>query len=256
MIGTALTLTLTVEIVRLEGDIGRMNTVFKFYLSAWTLLALSSAAGLGWLIAGWRSWPEPFRGVWQIALVGLAAGAALYPLMAGSAKIKDRMAPEAPHTLNGMTFMKYAEYHDLGTRLDLSQDYQAIRWMQENIPGSPVIVEANQVEYHWGTRYTVYTGLPSVVGWNWHQRQQRNLTPHAWVFERVEDVNEFYDSTDLGAARAFLREYDVEYIVVGQLERAKYLPEGIEKFPAAEGVLWEKVYQTAETVVYRSLIDR
>jgi uncharacterized membrane protein len=155
-----------------------------------------------------------------------------------------------------MIFMKYAEYHDLGTRLDLSQDYQAIRWMQENIPGSPVIVEANQVEYHWGTRYTVYTGLPNVVGWNWHQRQQRNLTPHAWVFDRVEDVNEFYDTTDLGAARSFLQAYEVEYIVVGQLEKAKYLPEGIEKFPAAEGVLWEEVYQTAETVVYRSLVDR
>ena len=256
MIGTALTLTLTVEIVHLEGDIGRMNTVFKFYLSAWTLLALSSAAGLGWLIAGWRNWPERFRGAWQVLLIALVAGAALYPLLAGSAKIKDRMAPDAPHTLNGMTFMKYAEYHDLGTAMELSQDYHAIRWMQENIPGSPVIVEANQVEYHWGTRYTVYTGLPNVVGWNWHQRQQRNLTPHAWVFDRVEDVNTFYDTTDLAAARDFLREYDVEYIVVGQLERAKYLPEGIEKFPAAAGVLWEEVYSSGDTAVYHSLIDR
>ena len=254
-IGTALALTLVVEVIRLEGDIGRMNTVFKFYLQAWTLLAVSAGASLAWLISSWSRWPERFRGIWQLTLTVLVAGAALYPLLAGSAKVKDRMAPEAPHTLNGMTFLKYAEYQDLGTSLDLSQDYHAIRWLQENVSGSPVIVEANQVEYHWGSRYTVYTGLPGVVGWNWHQRQQRNLTPHAWVFERVEDVHDFYNSTDLGAARDFIRNYDVEYIIVGGVERAKYDPEGLEKFTAAAGVLWEEVYQREDTRIYRSLID-
>ena len=49
-IGTALTLTLAVELVVLKGDIGRMNTVFKFYLQAWTLFSLSAAAGLIWLL--------------------------------------------------------------------------------------------------------------------------------------------------------------------------------------------------------------
>ena len=151
-------------------------------------------------------------------------------ILGGVAKIKDRMAVDAPHTLDGMEFMGYATYHDLDTALDLSQDYEAIRWMQDNIPGSPVIVEANQVEYHWGTRYTVYTGLPGVVGWNWHQRQQRTLTPHDWVYSRVEDVNVFYDTADLTAAREFLEKYQVSYIILGQLERANYLPEGIKKF--------------------------
>jgi uncharacterized membrane protein len=169
------------------------------------------------------------------------------------AKIEDRMSAEAPYTLDGMAFMKTATYYDLDTRLDLSQDYQAIRWMQDQIEGSPVIVEANQVEYHWGTRYTVYTGLPGVVGWNWHQRQQRTLTPHEWVYSRVDDVNDFYDNPDLEKAKDFLERYQVSYIVVGQLERAKYQPEGIAKFKAGEGRLWQVVYQSDQTVIYQTL---
>jgi uncharacterized membrane protein len=198
--------------------------------------------------------PGPaLRIVWQASFYILLSSAALYPFLGGVAKVKDRMAPEAPHTLDGMAFMNFATYYDLDTSLDLAQDYRAIRWMQDNIMGSPVIVEANQVEYHWGTRYTVYTGLPGVIGWNWHQRQQRTTTPHEWIFSRVEDVNSFYDTADLDQAREFLADYQVSYIIVGQLERAKYLPEGIDKFGGAEGELWQVIYQDLDTTIYETL---
>ena len=72
-----------------------------------------------------------------------------------------------------MAYMYYAQYDYNGQRLVLNEDYRAIRWMQDHIKGSPVIVEANCPEYRWCTRFTIYTGLPGVVGWNFHQRQQR-----------------------------------------------------------------------------------
>ncbi len=255
MIGTALAITLMVELVYVEGDIGRMNTVFKFYLQAWTLFAISAAGALCWLIGFLQSLKSPLKIVWQIFFYFLLVSAALYPLLGSVAKIRDRMTTEAPPSLDGMSFMAYATYYDLDTALDLSQDYQAIRWMQDNVQGSPVIVEANQVEYHWGTRYTVYTGLPGVVGWNWHQRQQRTLTPHEWVYTRVNEVNEFYDTTDLQEAVDFLEKYQVSYIILGQLERAKYLPEGIAKFEEEEGILWRVVYQDQETTIYETLLN-
>jgi uncharacterized membrane protein len=122
--------------------------------------------------------------------------------------------------------------------------------MQRNVTGSPVIVEANTPEYNWGTRYTIYTGLPGVVGWNWHQRQQRALTPPEWVTGRVDAVGLFYNSIDRMQVKQFLSQYDVRYIVVGQLERGLYAPEGIQKFEQWEGDVWRQVYKDGQTVIY------
>jgi uncharacterized membrane protein len=251
MIGAGVALTLMVEVIVLVGDIGRMNTVFKFYLQVWTLLALSAAAGFGWILASFKRWLPSWRAVWQTMVILLVASAALYPLLGGVAKIKDRMAPDAPHTLDGMAFMAYAEYDDLGTRMDLNQDQQSIRWLQENVVGSPVIIEGNMVEYHWGNRNTIYTGLPNVIGWNWHQRQQRALSPEFLIPERLSDVAEFYITSDTSRTKDILEKYGVEYVIVGQLEHALYPGQGLEKFSSLQGVLWQEVFRFEDTVIYR-----
>jgi len=251
LIGTALVLTMMVEVIVTEGDISRMNTVFKFYLQAWTLFAISTAAAFTWILASLQKWSYGWRTAWQLAVVALVAAAALYPVMGTMAKMKDRMTEDAPHTLDGMTYMRYSSYNDLNTTMDLSQDYEAIRWIQENIAGSPVIVEGNMVEYHWGNRYTIYTGLPSVVGWNWHQRQQRAALPGGTVETRVDDVGDFYLTTNLDEVQGFLDRYSVSYIVVGQLERALYPGPGLEKFMEMDGLLWQEVYRNGDTVIYQ-----
>ena len=250
MIGSGLALTLMVEIIVLVGDIGRMNTVFKFYLQVWTLLGLSTAAVLGWTLGSISQWTPRWQLAWKASVIVLVAAAALYPLLGTTARIKDRMTDGVPLTLDGMAYMKYAEYDDLGTRMDLSQDYEAIRWLQNNVIGSPVIIEGNMVEYHWGTRYTIYTGLPNVIGWNWHQRQQRATAAEDLIHGRISDVNEFYLTTDPDRARQIIDEYGVQYIIVGQLEQALYPGDGLHKFESQEGILWEEVFRVDDTVIY------
>ena len=247
----ALGLTMAVELVRLEGDISRMNTVFKFYLQVWTMLSVSAGAGLAWVwqqLPNWR--PRNVR-LWVSGLGILVLIAATYTVLASFAKMRDRMAPEAPHTLYGMAFMEFAEYYDQGQTIQMEPDYHAIRWMQENVRGSPVIVEAHTGEYKYGSRYTVYTGLPGVVGWNWHQRQQRAVTPPVLINERVDAVNGFYREDDINAALAFLRKYEVRYIVVGGYERAYYPPEGLDKFAhmVSAGIL-DIAYDNEGVIVY------
>jgi YYY domain-containing protein len=251
MIGTAVTLTLVVEFIYLPGDIGRMNTVFKFYLQAWILFALSSGVCLIWLIKSFRFWNNHLLFVWQTILFILVISSLMFTVMGTADKIRDRMAPDAPRTLDGMAFMREATYFDLGYEMQLIEDYNAIVWMQEHVEGSPVILEGQAYEYRWGNRFTIYTGLPGVVGWNWHQRQQRAILRNNIVQERVDSVNLFYNTEDISYVVDFLEKYDVSYIVVGQLERIFYPGIGLEKFTAFEGELWEDVYNQGNTIIYK-----
>ena len=106
------------------------------------------------------------------------------------------------------------------------------------------------MEYRWGSRITIYTGLPGVVGWNWHERQQRGVVNAQWVEKRVAAIGDFYNTTDMKQALAFLNRYGVRYIIVGQLERAYYTPEGLAKFPAHNGDAWREVFHVGDTTIY------
>jgi YYY domain-containing protein len=220
--GAGLALTFLVEVVVIRGDISRMNTVFKFYLQVWEMFGLAAAASLMWMWEGIQAWKPSWRQAWGVAMGVLVVSAAMYPIVATVAKIRDRMAPEAPHSLDGTAFMPFATYYDVGTSISLAEDFRAIQWMQDQVQGSPVIVEANLPEYRWGSRFTIYTGLPGVLGWNWHQRQQRVLAGDADVWQRAFDISSFYMSSSVDLARDFLARYQVRYVIVGQLERMYY----------------------------------
>jgi uncharacterized membrane protein len=241
----------------LRGDIGRMNTVFKLYMQVWMLFAVSAAAAFSWLLVEFPFWKLRWSMIYQTGLYLLLAGAFMFTVTATTDKINDRMTDATPHTLDGMTYMNYAQYFD-GGMMDLSEDYRAIRWMQDNVQGSPVIVEANCTEYRWCTRFTIYTGLPGVVGWNWHQRQQRGAsTPNA-ITDRVSAIGMFYTMQDVRLARMFLSKYQVKYIVVGQLERNIYsaddpFMDGLAKFKEYDGKYWKAVYQDKNTIIYEVL---
>lgn len=251
MTGTALVLTLFVELFVLVGDIGRMNTVFKFYYQAWTFFGLCAAAALVWLIpAVTTRWRAAVSSIWQIMLALLIFGAALYPVTAATDKVRDRISAETPATLNGLDFMTTSRYYDQNVDMLLGQDYSGILWMQKNVTGSPVIVETNTVEYRWGNRYTIYTGLPGVLGWNWHQRQQRGFIDSTGIANRLNDISVFYTTTEIETALNFLETYDVSYIILGQMERAYYPGSGLDKFEQYDGIHWKEVFREQDTVIY------
>ncbi|MFN2226995.1 MAG: DUF2298 domain-containing protein, partial [Anaerolineae bacterium] len=261
----ALAMTLGVEVIVLQGDIGRMNTVFKFYLQAWLMWGVAAAVALAWLVpwlrrgaqapgemevdsapgAGSGGAEAPAapgmtgRRVWLGILAALLIFAALYPPFATSAKIQDRFDPDLGPGLDGWQYMETAVYwdpagdqygHPNGVQYELKWDLEAIRWLLDNVVGSPVILEGHTPEYRWGGRYSINTGLPTVLGWNWHQRQQRAAGGEQEVWARATDVATIYNAPGIMTIEPLLKEYDVRYIIVGPLERAYYEEQGLSKF--------------------------
>jgi uncharacterized membrane protein len=234
-----------------------MNTVFKFYMQVWAIFSLAGGAALAVLFQHWRSWIPDWRGPWAAALALLVLGGLTYPLSAIPARAADRWPGIAnpPVTLNGMDYMlgeaanvrpdydpaQGAVYDDNGSKLQLGYDYAGIRFMQQNVIGTPTIVEGIRGEYRWTGRYSVYTGLPAVASWSWHVRQHLSLMDPVIVERRIDEVNAFYDTPDPQAALAFLEKYQVSYIIVGDMERSFYAPQGLDKFPvlAAQGDIKE-----------------
>ena len=252
LIGLGLALTMLVEVVVAKGDIGRMNTVFKFYLQVWTFFSVAAGAAVAWIVSQMPEWDNLSRRLWQTILIALMLVAFSYTSLSTAAKLRDRMAPDAPRTLDGMTYMAYAKYADQGQDIDLKWDYEAIQWMLRNVKGSPVIVEVNTSEYKWGSRYTINTGLPGVMGWNWHQRQQRVVVPPTLITDRVEAINNFYRTTDSKAAQDFLKKYDVSFIIVGGYERAYFSPDSFKKFEQmTDAGLLKVAYKNEGTTIYQ-----
>jgi uncharacterized membrane protein len=223
----SLALTLAVEVVVLDGDVARANTIFKFYMQVWLMFSVAAGAGAAWLLEASRRWRGGLFYAWYGLGSMLFIAAALFPVMATIGKAGYRLSPDVGLTLDGSQFMAATtDYFEgnVSSTIDMSLDYAAIEWLQDNVDGSPVIIEGRspQEEYYWGGRIAIHTGLPTVQGWNFHQRQQRTLPQLAdLVFQRVYNVNYFYATNDPMEAWRILEHYNVEYVVAAGLERAR-----------------------------------
>lgn len=249
---TALAVTAGVEVFVVKGDVGRMNTVFKFYVQAWFFLSIVSGVLLTLLAR--RAWAsrwllgQTWRRVAVAVVVLPLLVTFIYPLLGTPSKLKHRFV-DLPLTLDGMVFMSQAKYLDKEKDMHLPDDFAAINWMLDNIQGTPVIVEGLTPLYHWRNRVANFTGLPAVVGWDHHQKQQRgDYAP--MVDDRVKEVDALYGPAGLEEAWRILQRYQVEYVYLGEQERV-YFPTAEPKFESMVGSGLERVYQQGAVTIYR-----
>ena len=251
---TAFCVVIGVDIYRVEGDIDRMNTVFKFYLQVWVLLALASAYMLWRLWHGRRgsldSLPK-WKKVWLACLGVLLVCVSVYPVLGTMDRLPIRFDTTIPLTLDGMAYMRDGqEYSDRRGTIDLTADYEAIRWIQQNVEGSPVMLEGVTPTYRWGGRVSIYTGLPNIAGWEWHQVQQR-YNYRETVPMRIAEVARIYNTPSPQEALDIMRKYGVEYVYIGRVERLYYDPDGLTKFDNGLDGALEEVYENRDVRIFR-----
>ncbi len=253
LVATGLALAIGLEVFRVEGDIDRMNSVFKFYLQIWMLLALG-AAYMAWRLSQSVSFSIAHGRRYEIGLaivfLLLLLSSAIFPLLGTQDRLRDRFDGNVtPLTLNGLAYIPGSTYRDPKGEVDLEADLEGIRWLRENVKGSPVVLEANTPTYRWGGRVSIHTGLPSVVGWEWHQQQQR-WESRAEVSRRIRDVERIYSTTDEADALTLLDRYGVRYVYIGQIERLYYPVFGIAKFENGLSSRLREVFRSEQVTIY------
>jgi uncharacterized membrane protein len=247
-----LAISFGVEVVVLGADIGRQNTFFKFYLQIWILFSIASGVAVAWLFNACDRWSGLIRTPWLVMLATLLTIAGLFPIMSTEGKTALRMATNAPHSLDGDAYMNYATYYEGSIPMPLGDDLQMIHWMEDNVKGTPVILEGYMSEYKLGARISINTGLPTIIGWRFHQSQQRTIDPLPnIVWQRVYNVTAMYSITDVPITWNMLKFYNVQYIVMGKLEQGIYPPEGLDKFDQmVKAKLLEVVYNANGDRIY------
>lgn len=235
--GACLVLALT-EVIYLRdafdgGSSYRMNTVFKFYYQAWTLLALGGAYG------AYRSWhilrTHFSRAYGLAALAAVLLGslaAAYYTVQVPSTSVESY----GVQSLDGMAWIRSAH----------PGDYAAILWLRSHVSASPVVLEGSGGGYSYAARISTFAGLPTVMGWADHEGQWRGPDPE--IEQRVADVRTIYTTQDPQTAERLLRQYGVRYVVLGDEERQLY--SGSAGFHATFGRFMRPAYRSGSTTIY------
>jgi uncharacterized membrane protein len=210
LIGLALILTLVCEFVYLRDLFSsRMNTVFKFYYQAWAMLAVAAAYAVSRLAErGTALWLKLPGLLLAAVLIG---GGLCYPLAAIPSKA-DNFRGQA--TLDGLAFLRRANPADVA----------AIDWLATNVPPTAVVLEATGGSYspEGAGRVSMSTGNPTLLGWDFHERQWRGAAYDKLAAGRPEAIERIYRTARPEELRDLLDKWDVDYVYIGGLERQKY----------------------------------
>lgn len=201
--------------------IDRMNTIFKGYMAVWILSAISTMLLL--FFVGQIVWSSHKRWLRYTFVSVIAMFVSAQLIGAGFniyATIILKRVPVRFYTLDGTAFLPELP--------QAKEDAQVVQWLNRNVKGLATVLEAHGDAYREFTRISMNTGLPTVLGWEHHTRQ-RGLTDTA-LLERKKAIRAIYSSDDLELTKKLLAEYGIDFVVVGQLERANNRPFYPEKF--------------------------
>lgn len=213
----------------------RANTMFKLVFQAFILLAISSGyiiIRIATSLAYQRIKQRIITICFLTVAIVLVCIVMIYPFLAVPAYYGSFKNYQG---LDGINYLKTL----------YPNDYVAIQWLNKNIKGQPVILEAQGDSYTDYARISANTGLPTVLGW----------TVHEWLWRgsydipapRITDVKTLYETTNLQTAKYLINKYHIQYVYVGTLEYQKYPNLDEQKF----GELGHIVFQHGNTRIYK-----
>ncbi|MDD4937571.1 MAG: DUF2298 domain-containing protein [Candidatus Shapirobacteria bacterium] len=207
----------------------RANTMFKLVYQAFILYSLSS----GYILIRLSQTKSKFLlSIYKIFFSIIFVSQLIYPYFA----IKSYYSFKTYQGLNGLVYLKNL-YPD---------NFTAINWINQNISGNPIMLEAVGDSYTTYNQISSSTGLPTIQGWIVHEWLWRGGYDLPKI--RQDDVLTIYESKNLDETKELLVKYKVEYIFVGNKEYEKYPQLNPEKF---KNIGAKVVFQSGKTQIYQ-----
>lgn len=220
----------------------RSNTMFKFTYAAFIILSLSMAYSiirLFWLL----NKKGEFSGIGFIVGV-LFVIMLIVPAHYTGVSLSQRCGDITKENYKGLDGVEYLQYYSSNNTPmqesgNLMPYYYAIQWFNENVAGNPVILETYGDSYTDCNIVSAYTGLQTVCGWQTHEQlwrfhgiidEETNLLvsdPNNDVWEiflnpRHADINTVYTSNNPQEIQNIIDKYNIEYIIIGDLETQRH----------------------------------
>jgi uncharacterized membrane protein len=186
----------------------RINTIFKFYYLAWLLWAIAAAYAT---IVLWKKLTGAWGVVFKVGMFLVLGLALLYPTMGLWSKTNGFKPGQ--WELDGTAHIK--RYNP--------DEAAAIQWLKE-APLS-VIAEAASgfSSYTNYARMATHSGQPTILGWVGHEHQWRGGFEE--MGSRESDLQRLYCAPNWPETKAIIDQYDIRFIVLGDLERSTYAPD-------------------------------
>lgn len=223
------------------GSYKRANTMFKFTFEAFILLSLVIGYTLFRLYAARTESTLKNTLILTTALIltGSVFAIGTYPVVSVEQR-SGQITLDESFTLDGTASLADRDSPQLSGFLgDMKSYKEAVDWLNLYVDGTPVICEAFGPSYTDFNIVSSYTGLPTIIGWQTHEWLWRfqgvvdengDLVsnpekPDVWIdimTPRNNDVALIYTSADAVQVLETLNRYDVQYLIVGDLERVQY----------------------------------
>lgn len=184
----------------------RANTVFKVWYQSWILLSLATGISFKYnlkylkkskLILYSYILVVGFLYIWVISYFFYA----VFYVVGKKPAYKG---------LNGQQYIIKQNKDELET----------INWINKNIKGQPIILQADGNAYTNDTLITSFTGLPTVVGWRDHEFGWRG----DWeiIANRMGDIQKIYQGTSKNEVEMLIKKYNISYVILSKKEKEKY----------------------------------
>lgn len=220
----------------------RANTMFKFTFAAFIILSQVIAYGV--IRMFWFVNKQGEYSSLTFCLAVVCCILLLVPAHYTYVSLKQRcgdLSHEYYQTIDGTEYLStYTSSYVADTESGNLQSYsECIDWFNDNVSGSPVICEAYGLSYTDNNIVSAYTGLPTVCGWQTHEwlwrfhgivNEEEDILESdpdrdvwkLYLTPRHTDIDTVYTSSDTNAIQDIINKYDIEYIIIGDLETNNY----------------------------------